>query len=169
MQAVAHKTRNHNALHQAYIMLFFQAKQQLFTSFFFNLRHCKMLLITVSIIHCHNSVSVKLLSGQLAECYSSAVGTRHLLERYSTTVPANTNYIWWNAVPPAKYLVERRSTAFPLHYSTGGDRFLRLIRQNAWIGARTTLFGVSNTWGANLGVFCPQNPKNCPVLGVCHV
>ena len=119
MQAVAHKTRNHNALHQAYIMLFFQAKQQLFTSFVFNLRHCKMLLITVSIIHCHNSLSVTLLSGQLAECYSSAIVTRQLLERYSTTVPANTNYIWWNAVPPAKYLVERRSTAFPLHYSTG--------------------------------------------------
>jgi len=46
---------------------------------------------------------------------------RHLPERYGTTVSANTNYIWWNAVPPAQYLVEWRSTAFPLHYSTARE------------------------------------------------
>jgi len=42
-----------------------------------------------------------------------------LPERYSTTVPANTNYIWWNAVAPAQNLVERCFTALPHHYSTG--------------------------------------------------
>jgi len=51
-------------------------------------------------------------------CFLSQDLTRHLPERYSATVPANTDYIWWNAVPPAIFLVEWRSTAFPLHYTT---------------------------------------------------
>jgi len=54
-------------------------------------------------------------------CFLRQDLTQHLLERYSTTVLADTNCIWWNAVPPAKYLVEWRSTAFPLHHSTAVD------------------------------------------------
>ena len=43
-----------------------------------------------------------------------------------------------------------------------GDRFFRKIRQNAWIGARMCLLGVSNTRDKILGVLCPKNPQNYP-------
>ena len=43
-----------------------------------------------------------------------------------------------------------------------GDRFGRKIRQNAWNGARTTLFVVSNTRDKKFSVLCPKNPQNYP-------
>jgi len=41
----------------------------------------------------------------------------YLGERYCITVPPCTNSSWGNAVPPTKYLGERRPPAFPLHYT----------------------------------------------------
>jgi len=40
-------------------------------------------------------------------------------ERFSVSIPPVTNDICWSAVPAPKYLPERRSTAFPHHYTPG--------------------------------------------------
>jgi len=40
-------------------------------------------------------------------------------KRYCISVPPWPDSRWGNGVPPTKYLEERRSPAFPLHYTTG--------------------------------------------------
>jgi len=44
-------------------------------------------------------IATRVLVSVAERCFHSQDQTRHLPERYSTTVPANTNYIWWNGVP----------------------------------------------------------------------
>jgi len=42
----------------------------------------------------------------------------YLGERYCISVPPCPDSRWGNSVPPTKYLGERRSPAFPFHYTT---------------------------------------------------
>jgi len=52
-----------------------------------------------------------------------------LPERFSVGVPRVANDICRSAVPTPKYLLERRSTAFPHHYTPGDWRRLLMVRR----------------------------------------
>jgi len=77
----------------------------------------------------------------------------YLGERYCISVPPCPDSRWGNGVPPTKYLGERRSPAFPLHYTTDLLTTLATLFCNCLLILFTVCYATFHPWAAPISLF----------------